>query len=273
MLQTLKKDVYLLLHKKIFLIMLIILTLLFSYISLRDITDVYTKGYSYQHHFIIGSDYLKISFKNGLFNLIPLLVVFPFADTWLSERNMTDVVFTRVNKKNFFTSKYLICFLSGFLLLFIPLLISFLSEILMLDLHTNQMTMFTYIAAENNFKELESTFTFYQLYATHPYIYILVFFAIVSTYGGLCAMLAFSISLICKQKVLTYIAVFFLSFIPNILFSFLNDPYGKWYFQALISPYNTNAKLSVWVYFVFLLMFLLIDFVLFKIYARRDPFE
>ena len=32
--------------------MLIGLTILFTYISLKDITDVFSKGYSYQHHFI-----------------------------------------------------------------------------------------------------------------------------------------------------------------------------------------------------------------------------
>ena len=176
MIQNLKKDIYLIIHKKIFMMMLIGLTILLTYISLNDITDVFSKGYSYQHHFIIGADYVKTAFKNGLFYLIPLIVVFPFADTWLNEKNMIDVLFTRVDKRKYFVSKYMVSFISGFLLLFIPLLISFLAEAVMLDFHTHELTMLSYFTSENNYIDLNQWVTFFKLYLNHPYVYMLLFF-------------------------------------------------------------------------------------------------
>ena len=81
MLGCIKKDLYLLFHKKAFLIILIGITLLLSYMSLNGISSAYYAGRSYQNFFFMMLNYTKHAFMSFFFLLIPLLVVFPFADT------------------------------------------------------------------------------------------------------------------------------------------------------------------------------------------------
>lgn len=273
MLNVLRKDIYLMLHKKIFIYCIIVLTVLFSYLSLNDIQNVYTSGYSYQHHFLIAIDYGKHSFLATLFYVIPILVVFPFADTWLNERNMTDVLFTRANKRNYFVSKYIVSFLTGFLVLALPLLISFIAEIICLDFHDNQITILPYIGGEHNMKALSDYFGFYSLYRKAPYAYLLMYIGFVGAYGGLCATVSFSISLVCRQKVVTYIAMFFVTLLPMFLCTFLPVPFSSRYIQALINPYSSQSNLSVSVYLFWLALFVLGDVLLYAVFKRRDPLE
>lgn len=273
MIHELKKDMYLLLHKKIFLICLIILSVLFSYMSLKDITNAYTSGYSYQHHFIIVIDYAKHSFLSAVFYLIPVIVVFPFADTWLNERKMTDILFTRVKPKTFFLSKYILCFVSGFLVLMLPLLISFIAEILALDFHDNQITILPYIAGENNIQSLNQMFSFFSFYQHSPYLYMLMYFVLIGIYGGLCAMTSFSISLVCKQKVIPYIAMFLIMLLPMFISVYFPAPYANWYPQMLISTYAPDAELTPLVYIAWLVVAFIANTVMFKLYQRRDILE
>ena len=273
MIHELKKDIYLLLHKKVFLLCLIIFSVLFSYISLKDITNIYTSGYSYQHHFIIAIDYAKHSFLSAFYYLIPVIVVFPFADTWLNERKMTDILFTRVKAKTYFLSKYILCFVSGFLVLALPLLISFIAEIFALDFHENQITILPYAVGENNIQSLNQMYSFFSFYSSSPYLYMIMYFALIGIYGGFCAMTSFSISLICKQKVIPYIAMFLILLLPMFVSSYLPDPYAYWYPQMLINPFAQNAELTPLVYAMWYALCLLANAVMFKMYQRRDIFE
>lgn len=273
MINELRKDLYLLLHKKVFLYSLIVLTFIFSYISLKDISNAYTSGYSYQHHFMIAVDYTKRSFLTTLYYLIPILVVFPFADSWLHERNMADILFTRVNKRNYFISKYVVCFLSGFLVLALPLLISFIAEMICLDFQNSQIHILPYFAGENNIEMLSNIFGFYSFYLNHPYRYILMYITFVGLYGGLCATLSFSISLVSKQKVIAYVAVFVGMLLPMFICSYLPAPNGARYIQALIDTYSPDSQLNVWVYFVWLAFFLISNAILFYLYKRRESLE
>lgn len=273
MINEIKKDLYLLFHKRIFIYSMMILTILFTVLSLQDITSAYTSGFSYQHHFIFAIDYTKHSFLTMFIYTIPIIVVFSFADTWLNEVKMTDILFTRVNQRTYFISKYLISFVSGFLVLVVPLLISFLAEIICLDFHTNSITILPYLTGENNVQTLDSLFSFYSLYGQHPYWYIVMYICFIGVYGGLCATLSFSISLVCKQKVVSYLAVFFCMLLPMFICNYLPNPYASRYIQALISTYAPDASLSIWTYLFWIGIILLSNGMMFYLFKRRDPLE
>lgn len=272
MINCIRKDVYLLFHKKAFFITLICITLLLSYISLQDISSAYYTGKSYQSYFFIMLNYTKHSFMNFFFYLIPLLVVFSFADTWLSEKNMSDVLFTRVKKRQYFLSKYLVCFISGFLVLFIPLIISYISTVLALDFNDNVLNIVTGVANETNLNAFLENYTFYHIYLDHPYLYILIFISLISIFGGLCSITAFSISLIVKQKVITYIGLFFILMVQLLVVGNLPVPFGYYSIQSIIQP-DTRINIQPIIYLIWLCLFAGINLILFSAYQRRAAYE
>lgn len=267
-----RKDLYLLFHKKAFLIALIILTFLISYICLNDINHAYNCGKSYQHFFTIVFDSSKMSFTTALFYVIPLLVVLPFADTWIDEEKMRDIVFTRTKKSQFFISKYVLSFLSGFLVLFIPLMIAYIAEILALDFNDNVLNILAYAIPDHCYNGMLSNYAFYELYAQHPYIYIIMFNFFISMFGGLYAISAFSISLITNNKVLTYIGIFFFSIISLLFVNLLPEPYGYYTIQRMTRPFS-NYDFSVAGYFIWIIFFLICNGMMYLLYLRRDPLE
>lgn len=269
---ALRKDLYILLHRKSFLILLIILTGLLSYMSLKDITAAYSSGKSYQHFFIMITDYSKHSFLLALFYAIPLIAVFPFADTWMTETDMSDVLFTRIKKKYYFLSKYIISFLSGFLLLCIPLLIAFFSEILALDFNDNAISILNSFFVDNQVEALLQNYSFYEFYIQNPYLFIIVFIFMISIFSGLCAITSFSISLLVKQKVLTYIALFFVSLILILMFGYMPVPYCYYFIQNIIQP-DTIVSVKSHIYIIWLIIYVIINIIFYYLYKRRDQFE
>ena len=271
MLNVLKKDLYILYHKKIFMATLIILTLLISYICLHDINNAYKCGKSYQHFFTIVFDPAKQSILTAFFYIIPLLVVLPFSDTWINEVKMTDIIFTRIQRYKFFISKYIISFLSGFLILFIPLMIAYIAEIVTLDFNDNVLNILAYSIPEHSIASMARNYAFYELYVQHPYVYIIMFNLIISMFGGLYAISAFSISLLVNNKVIPYIAVFFFSVISLLLISFLPTQFGYYSIQRISQPF-TNFDIPMIIYIVWFLFFIICNGIIYLIYLRRDPF-
>lgn len=269
MLNIVRKDLYILFHKKVFMTLLIILTILFSYISLNDIFQAYSCGKSYQHFFVLVFDASKHSFLTALFYVIPLIVVLPFADTWISEMKMTDILFTRIEKMKYFSSKYFISFLSGFLLLFIPLAIAYIAEIFALDFNDNVLNILAYSIPEHSIDRLANNYAFYDLYVQNPYGYIFLFIFLISLFGGLYSITAFSISLIIHNKVIPYIAVFFFSIISMLIFSFLPEPIGYYYIQRITQPF-TNIDISYIGYVIWVSFFIFVNVIIYVVYKRRD---
>lgn len=267
-----RKDLYLLFHKKAFLIVLIGITLLLSYMSLNGISSAYYAGRSYQNYFFMMLNYTKHAFMSFFFLLIPLLVVFPFADTWLHEQNMTDVIFTRVTKKQYFFSKYLISFISGFIVIFIPLVVSYCSVILALDFNDNVLNIVQATANETNTEAFFRNYTFYQIYLENPYLFIFMFLFLISIFGGFCAVTAFSISLVVKQKVIAYIGMFLFLIVEMLVIGNLPVPFGYYNIQNIIQP-DTRIVIEPIVYIVWLGIFLILNIVLYYVFCRRTAYE
>ena len=182
------------------------------------------------------------------------------------------MIFTRVTRKKYFLSKYLISFISGFIVIFIPLVVSYCSVILALDFNDNVLNIVQATANETNIEAFLSNYTFYQIYLENPYMFIFIFIFLISIFGGFCAVTAFSISLVVKQKVIAYIGMFLFLIVEMLVIGNLPVPFGYYNIQNIIQP-DTRIVIEPIVYIVWLGIFLIINIVLYYVFCRRTAYE
>lgn len=151
-------------------------------------------------------------------------------------------------------------------------MIAYIAEILTLDFNDNVLNVLAYSIPEHSIASMTKNYAFYELYVQHPYVYITMFNFIISMFGGLYAISAFSISLLVKNKVIPYIAVFFFSVISLLLISFLPSPYGYYDIQRISQPFS-NFDLAVTGYIAWILFFFICNGAMYFLYLRRDPLE
>ena len=101
---------------------------------------------------------------------------------------------------------------------------------------------------------------------------IFMFIFLISIFGGFCAVTAFSISLVVKQKVLAYIGMFLFSIVEMLIIGNLPVPFGYYNIQNIIQP-DTRIVIEPIVYIVWLGIFLILNIVLYYVFCRRTAYE
>lgn len=139
--------------------------------------------------------------------LLPILVTIPFGDSFFADNKSGYIknVLIRVKKKKYYLSKYIATFISGGLVIVIPLLINLIVSSMFLPSHLPQVISGYPIGAASMWSKI-----FY----THPYVYIFSYLLIDFIFSGLIATIALSISLISEYR-------FSVVFMPFLIYLFI----------------------------------------------------
>lgn len=179
------------------------------------------------YSFFLGSGYVDI-FNRIYYVLMPLIVVIPFADSYYTDRenNTIYAILSKSTLKQYYYSKLICVFVSGVIIILIPLMINYLLNFAVFPRESTveylngfgQIQNQLYTAYPDEFLPI----FFYHLFCTNQYLYELVYLLISSAFGGLFAVIAFQISFVYKgNKLLLNCLIFIICNLLSIISSVL----------------------------------------------------
>lgn len=214
-------------------------------------------------------------------NIVPFLVVFPFAMSFINDSNnrILPVLQVRSGVKGYYISKAIACFVGGFLAFFVPLIINILLNNITFpqsgrtfigDLY--DMNYSARITGSNIIVDTAwSGIWFPRLFINHPEGYNLLFATFFSAAMGIFSVFVYSVSFILKrQKILLMLPLYVVIVTLNTLHMFMEGKGTNMCYK--IMPYitvNTDyGKNPMYIYFFFLLMIIFSIFMISRQIAK-----
>lgn len=155
------------------------------------------------YSFYIGSGYIEI-FNKIYYVLMPLIAVAAFADSYYTdcENHTIYAVLSKCTLKHYYFGKLICVFISGFIVIIIPLLINFMLNLAVFPITSTVEFLNGFGQIQNQLytsypKDLLPIF-FYRLFCTNQYLYELVYLLISSVFGGIFAVMTYQISFVFK---------------------------------------------------------------------------
>jgi len=188
----------------------------------RPITDV-PNAYS----FFIGSSLSEVFYY--IFSVIlPIVCVIPFADSYFRDRNKNTlpIIILRSSPIKYYFSKGIAVFVSGFIVVFICLMLNFLMNFIAFPVSKGcDFTMFSTYYSDFYIKGYWSdNILLKNLFVGYPYLYNLLFLFIISVLGGVYSIIVYNISYYTKkQHILMLSSMFILSNILAIISTISNN--------------------------------------------------
>lgn len=126
--------------------------------------------------------------------LIPLLAAIPYGWSYCREWNEGYIkyVATRCEKKEYCLAKYIAVFLSGGLVIFIPLCVNFILTACFVPAYQPSIIYQLYYSVSHGSMWSE-------LFYSHPLVYVLLYLILDFIFGGLFATLSYAVSLFIKN--------------------------------------------------------------------------
>lgn len=185
---------------------------------------------------IIHSHFIQWAMDLFVIMLLPFLSSFSCAGCYFDQSRcgILKVLMPHTGRKNYFLANYLTAFLGGFLVIFIPLVLTQGILCAALPLHSS----FNTIAYSAVTDEGPSRYLLLRsVYLNHPYLYNLLWSLIPALAGGCFAMISLSVSLFYRKNRLLVLAA------PGIVWIFIwylspNLPSRPGDFVFLLSPDN-----------------------------------
>lgn len=222
----------------------------------------------------------------GIFEAVfPFLVVFPFAFSFIDDRNagITSYIVGRMSKADYFVSKVLVNFMGGFLVIAVPFFLNLiLCSITFPDNYNTMLGPYnsiTYYEAltgsdviiNTEFKSLPML----GLYLYSTFLYNMAFVFILSFFAGILSMFAGACSFfLTKHKLLLFLPIYFIFVSGKILDSILrsqNDRVSylncRWITYAHVN-FTAGRNYMVFAALVFILVFICL--VLVRYASRKD---
>ncbi|MDD5796502.1 MAG: hypothetical protein PUD24_06175 [Oscillospiraceae bacterium] len=167
----------------------------------------------------IGSERMSLAYTL-FFNLMPIGAALPFAWSFCSERKSGYIknIVIRDNKKNYYTAKTMAIFVSGMLVVLIPLLIN-------IFIVSSKMPLYKPFAGYNFYNCVYFGDLFADFYYSYPGLYVSFYIALNTIYGGLFALLgaafSFYISNIFSAVLFPFVTMLILAYIEHALQGYL----------------------------------------------------
>ncbi len=171
--------------------------------------------------------------------LLPLLATIPFGDSFFADIRTGYIknVLIRVRKKDYYVAKYIATFISGGLVIVIPLIINLMITAMFLPSHHPQVTS----GYSNGAASMRSN-----LFFIHPYAYILGYLVIDFIFSGFISTIALSVSLISEYRFMVVVIPFLIYLFMYSLLSSL----GLWSYEAFyfLQPgYGNNSFITIFI--------------------------
>jgi len=198
--------------------------------------------------------------QSYIFYLIfPLLAVLPFGSSFFEDIKSGYIinVCTRVEKKIYFKAKYLAVFLSGGVAVVAPLL---------LNLVLSSMFMPAFIPDNGTVGTISPTTMAYEVFFTHPLIYVLMFIVIDFIFAGVIATLALSYTYFTEHRfgvmIVPFVFYFFIYSLTNLI-----DKTDYSLFFMLNGGANNNY---LPMYILYFLLFFALSYVIFMWKGKKQ---
>lgn len=204
------------------------------------------------------------------FFCICLLAALPFSDSFLEDRKGHNLapLLTRGTWKEYRRTGACLCFISGFLVTFVPLLVSQILSFLLFPASGGLLEMFNPYGAW--VEDVESPYFTASLFPAMrvqlPYLYNLMFIGYSSLFAGMNAVLAYLVSLLGINKkllVIAFPALFWLLYDSAI--DFLSRRFS---YRCYLYPNHSVFK-ETWFFFAILLFLFATVFILYLFIGRR----
>ena len=191
--------------------------------------------------------------------ILPLLAVLPFGSSFFEDIKSGYIinVCTRVEKKIYFKAKYLAVFLSGGVAVVAPLL---------LNLVLSSMFMPAFIPDNGTVGTISPTTMAYEVFFTHPLVYVLMFIVIDFIFAGVMATLALSYTYFTEHRfgvmIVSFVFYFFIYSLTNLI-----DKTDYSLFFMLNGGANNNY---LPVYILYFLLFFALSYVIFMWKGKKQ---
>ena len=191
--------------------------------------------------------------------ILPLLAVLPFGSSFFEDIKSGYIinVCTRVEKKIYFKAKYLAVFLSGGVTVVAPLL---------LNLVLSSMFMPAFIPDNGTVGTISPTTMAYEVFFTHPLVYVLMFIVIDFIFAGVMATLALSYTYFTEHRfgvmIVPFVFYFFIYSLTNLI-----DKTDYSLFFILNGGANNNY---LPVYILYFLLFFALSYVIFMWKGKKQ---
>ena len=191
--------------------------------------------------------------------ILPLLAVLPFGSSFFEDIKSGYIinVCTRVEKKIYFKAKYLAVFLSGGVAVVAPLL---------LNLVLSSMFMPAFIPDNGTVGTISPTTMVYEVFFTHPLIYVLMFIVIDFIFAGVIATLALSYTYFTEHRfgvmIVPFVFHFFIYSLTNLI-----DKTDYSLFFMLNGGANNNY---LPMYILYFLLFFALSYVIFMWKGKKQ---
>ena len=191
--------------------------------------------------------------------ILPLLAVLPFGSSFFEDIKSGYIinVCTRVEKKIYFKAKYLAVFLSGGVAVAAPLL---------LNLVLSSMFMPAFIPDNGTVGTISPTTMAYEVFFTHPLVYVLMFIVIDFLFAGVIATLALSYTYFTEHRfgvmIVPFVFYFFIYSLTNLI-----DKTEYSLFFMLNGGANNNY---LPMYILYFLLFFILSYVIFMWKGKKQ---
>ena len=191
--------------------------------------------------------------------ILPLLAVLPFGSSFFEDIKSGYIinVCTRVEKKIYFKAKYLAVFLSGGVAVAAPLL---------LNLVISSMFMPAFIPDNGTVGTISPTTMAYEVFFTHPLVYVLMFIVIDFIFAGVIATLSLSYTYFTEHRfgvmIVPFVFYFFIYSLTNLI-----DKTDYSLFFMLNGGANNNY---LPVYILYFLLFFALSYVIFMWKGKKQ---
>ena len=191
--------------------------------------------------------------------ILPLLAVLPFGSSFFEDIKSGYIinVCTRVEKKIYFKAKYLAVFLSGGVAVVAPLL---------LNLVLSSMFMPAFIPDNGTVGTISPTTMAYEVFFTHPLIYVLMFIVIDFIFAGVIATLSLSYTYFTEHRfgvmIVPFVFYFFIYSLTNLI-----DKTDYSLFFMLNGGANNNY---LPMYILYFLLFFILSYVVFMWKGKKQ---
>lgn len=226
-----------------------------NYIAQSGLTDGADLTSLYGRWFGMSQDFLCIMF----YYILPLIAVYPAAMSYYKDRKTGYVknLYTRFSKNKYLIIKYITTFISGGVVIAVPLITALSLTSLYAPARIPDSLVMNSIIEKNMWSEL---------FFTHPLLYTLGYILIDFIFGGLFACFAMSVSEFVKHKFSVFISSFLvvaaLSFVcVQLNLDYLNP-------QNFLSPAQFTAAANGYVILAEALILFAASFSLFQLGGR-----
>ncbi len=258
-----KSQLKLLMKRNEFIFTFLGMTVLSVYVFVSFCMDLYHADtvfvLSADKTFILRSESNQLSAI--LPSLIPFLIVLPFADSYISDKQgyILPCLRARVSGKNYYYSKMVAVALSAGAVVFIPFLINYLLSMLAFPKESLNYSLYAMSADQSIYYSyyMENTL-FPALFVRNPYGYNLLFLVLLTVFCMLCAIVVYALSyFISNNRILILSLAFiinnFIIILSNLISSIEISP-----FSYLIALENSKPKSMVFLFAMFGFLALLI---------------